>query len=222
MPCSATASGSASAASRSETPSGRRSSSRLVRPACSRRTRPAELAALADRAAADAQRRPAGEAVLARRRSAATGRRRPRRRPSSSVTSSPTATTVPLNSWPSTRFGAAPALEHEVDVGAADAAVADLEQHVVGADLGHRVVLDLDRPVTLVDRGPHRSGRSRARPCRRSVARNLTRASSISTRSDRRQCSGGRLGVEGVGAREGPEVVERRAGRGDDGVPAAR
>ncbi len=56
------------------------------------------------------------------------------------------------------RIRPAPALEHEVDVGAADPAVTHLEEHIVGAELGDRIVLDLDLPITLVDRRTHRLG----------------------------------------------------------------
>ena len=50
------------------------------------------------------------------------------------------------------------ALEHEVQVRAADAAVRNVEQHVVRTDRGNRKPLYLDRAVAHVDRGPHSSG----------------------------------------------------------------
>ena len=52
--------------------------------------------------------------------------------------------------------GHAPALEHHVQVAAADAAQLDRHEHVVGADLGHRHLLHLDLPGGLVHRGRHR------------------------------------------------------------------
>jgi hypothetical protein len=63
----------------------------------------------------------------------------------SSVTSAPTSAISPANSWPTTigtgigRLGPLVPLV-DVDVGAADAGLVDLHQHVLRADLRHRRV----------------------------------------------------------------------------------
>ena len=122
-----------------------------------------EVAALADRVAAGAEARATGAAVLA----LAAAHRRPA---DDGVADLPVGhrgadrddrarVLVAVD-----RVRPAPALEHEVDVRAADPAVADLEEDVVRADLGDRVLLDLDPPITLVDRGPHGLGQ-RFPPC---------------------------------------------------------
>src|SRR5439155_20868330 len=49
-------------------------------------------------------------------------------------------------------------LEHEVQVRAADAAVRNLEQHVVRTDCGNRKPLYLDRAFAHVDGGVHELG----------------------------------------------------------------
>src|ERR1019366_2446643 len=51
--------------------------------------------------------------------------------------------------------GAPPPFEDEVDVAAADAAVAHLEEHVVRPDLRDRAVLDGQLTRSLVHRDPH-------------------------------------------------------------------
>ncbi len=54
--------------------------------------------------------------------------------------------------------GLAPAFEDEVDVAAADAAVADLEEDVVGSDLGDRPFLDVELALLAVDGDAHGVG----------------------------------------------------------------
>src|SRR5207247_8150837 len=49
----------------------------------------------------------------------------------------------------------APPLHHHVQVAAAHAAVADLEEDLTGTGLGHGQALDGDRAVALVDGGGH-------------------------------------------------------------------
>ena len=51
-------------------------------------------------------------------------------------------------------------LEHEVQVGAADPALRDLDAHLTGPGLGHRHVVHLQRAVTDVDAGRHQLHRS--------------------------------------------------------------
>ena len=124
MPWSATASGSASAASRAgealgqaqerRRPSRARSGRRRRR---GRRSRPFPCGARTGRAC------PPGSGGSAPQRGRRTAHHRVADRPVTG-TSAPTAATVPVNSWPATSPGFPPSLEHDVDVGAADAAVA--------------------------------------------------------------------------------------------------
>ena len=104
-----------------------------------------------------------------------------------------------------------------------------------GAELGDRVLLDLDPPITLVDRRPHGLGHVSPHATR-ALPKPDTSVNSIPEPFRRRVRSalhgaltdaeieglvrGSSSVVEGVGAGERPEVVEVRAGRGDDGMPA--
>ena len=108
------------------------------------------------------------------RRSAATGpptTRSPTLQPS---TPAPTAATVPENSWPSITSVAAAPLEEEVQVGAADPAVADLEQQLARPGLGRGPVLDRDVPEAHEHRRGHDVGDSRVGHVTCSVGRCLT------------------------------------------------
>jgi hypothetical protein len=56
----------------------------------------------------------------------------------------------------------APALEHEVEVAAADAAAVDLDEHVVRTELRYRHVLDLEHAGAAQHCGRHRPPHERA------------------------------------------------------------
>ena len=140
MPCSATASGSAErGVLRATRCVGDAQQLRPRDRPCSRRTRPASRRRRRRRgprsAHSDGRPRQAVLALAAPRRLA---RRRPGRRRSSRSRRRRPRRPCPLYSWPSIAPVAAAPLEEEVQVGAADAAVADLEQHVARAELRQR------------------------------------------------------------------------------------
>ena len=158
MPCSDTASGSASAAARGSRPVGQAQQRPLV----------GDDVAGEGAVVVDVLGHRVGP-VLALRRlalagTACTGRsavtaRPPRRRPPTSR-STPVAHgghhAAPLVALD--HAGLAPALEDDVDVGPADAAVAHLDQHLAGPGAGHGPLLDGDLALGRVDGGRHGVG----------------------------------------------------------------
>ena len=64
--------------------------------------------------------------------------------------------TMPTPSWPGMNGGVRldrPLAAGGVDVGVAEAAGLDADEHLLGPGLGDRHVLDLERPVEAVDDG---------------------------------------------------------------------
>ncbi len=154
-PWSATASGSVSAAARSDNPSGR--ASKLVsgtRDELCEGSLPGAVA-LTERTTAGAQRGPAGAAVLALAAFCAGAA-------DHLVADLPALHSLAHGGYPAGELvtldgaRATPAVEHEMQVAAADTAVADLEQHVTGADLGDGPLLDDQITLPAVHGGLHR------------------------------------------------------------------
>ena len=212
MPCSATASGSASAACFERQAVGDAQQLRRPGSSCSARTRPASRPRRC---------RPG----RARRTATAGARGSTRTRRTSAIgpptTRSPTAQPVTAVADRDDRAAVLVALdralvpaplEEEVEVGAADPAVADLEQHLVRAGCRDGVDPRPDVPEPHEDRGGHgRRGavrsRSCVRPCRKRRP-NLTRASRLRGRV--RDC--GRSSAPPCG---GPRERRRRHPRRD-------
>ena len=160
MPCSATANGSASAASRIERPSGRAHQRPLVEQDVAPRTHPGARRRRCRRGGSrTGTAGPRGSAGSGR--TSVTARRPPGRRPSTPSTSGPDRGDRAGPLVAADVAGLAPSLDHHVEVGAAHPAVADRGEHLPGPGAGTDRASITTSPTAPVHRHRHLVGQRR-------------------------------------------------------------